>query len=103
VAADTLKKPEIVDIGKLIHFTLSHAIVGKLEVQPHAMKLYTSFTTYNISYQYQLSWELRRTMAGENLQFDGKSIATLPPHSSFRQNLPTELLEVHVPFEKGEN
>lgn len=103
VAAGTYKEPEIVDIGKLLNFNLSRETTRRIAVQPHAMKLYPSFTTYNISHQYKLSWELRGVMTGEKIQLNGEHIVTLLPRSSPRQNLSTESFKAPMPYEKEEN
>lgn len=50
VPANTHKKPDIVDIGKLVDLSLSRATIREVAVQPQAMKLYTSSTTYTISH-----------------------------------------------------
>lgn len=103
VAADTDKNSETVDIGKLVNFNLSRAAIRKIATQPHGMKLYPSFTTYNISHRYQLSWELHGVMAGEKIKLDGTHKVTLLPPSSSKQNTPTELPEAPPADEKGEN
>jgi hypothetical protein len=82
VTADTSKKLDSVDIGKLMNFNLSRAAIKGIMRQRHGMKLYPSFTTYNISHQYELSWELWGVMAGEKIKLDGAHKVTLLPASS---------------------
>ncbi|CAL5875197.1 uncharacterized protein PFLUO_LOCUS9501 [Penicillium psychrofluorescens] len=102
VAVDTNKNPETVDIGKIVNFTLSRAAIRKIATQRHGTKLYPSFTTYNISHQYQLSWELHGVMAGEKIKLDGTHYVKLLPPSSSTQNQPAELSEAPPAYVKSE-
>lgn len=86
LAADTYEDPEIVNVGKLMNFSLNREAISRIAMQPQGMKLYPSFTTYNISHQYQLSWELRGEIAGEKIQVDGKHAVTLLPSSFLGDN-----------------